>query len=78
MHDTPARSIGSFPRVLISLILVAYAAARLLEIVPNSMPRLGIVALDVLSALAFALVDGYRHFRRRSVLVFIALCLVVG
>jgi putative membrane protein len=36
------------------------------------------VALDVLSAVAFALVHGARHYGIRGILVFSAICLVVG
>ncbi len=83
MHVLPERSISRssnsrIASVLLLLILVAYASARLLEILPTGIPRLDVVALDVLSALAFALVDGYRHFRRRSIAVFVGLCLVIG
>ncbi|MDR3774598.1 MAG: carotenoid biosynthesis protein [Terracidiphilus sp.] len=60
------------------LIFAAYAAARVLEIVPNPIPRTAIVTLDVLSALAFALVDGARTWRLRGILVFTGLCIVVG
>jgi len=62
----------------LSLILVAYACARILEVTPAPLPRTTIVALDVLSAMAFALVDGARHYRLRGILVFAAICMVVG
>src|ERR1700727_1261289 len=78
MHALLERSKTRIVPLLLSLILVTYAAARLAEILTTSAPRLGVVALDVLSALAFALVDGYRHFRRRSIAVFVGLCLVIG
>lgn len=60
------------------LILACYACARVLEIVPSPVPRMAIVALDVLSAMAFALVDGARTWGLRIVLVFTAICIVVG
>ena len=78
MHDASERPSGQIVRVVLCLILIAYAAARLLEIFPNPVPRLTVVALDVLSALAFALADGYRQLHLRSILVFAAICLVVG
>ena len=64
--------------VVLPLILGLYLLARLLEIIPTSIPRTGIVALDVLSALAFALTDGARHYRLRGILVFTGICIVVG
>ncbi len=63
---------------LLAAILLAYVTARTLEIAPNSIPRTAIVSLDVLSALAFALVDGARAWRLRGILVFTGLCIVVG
>ncbi len=78
MHDAPERPSGQSSRIVLCFLLIAYAAARLLEILPNTVPRLAVVALDVLSALAFALIDGQRHYRVRGILVFAAICLVVG
>jgi putative membrane protein len=63
---------------LLILFLALYSLARLLEIVPTELPRTAIVALDVLSAMAFALVDGERNYRLRGILVFTGLCIVVG
>lgn len=60
------------------LILALYAAARVLEIVPNPLPRLVLVALDVVSAMAFALVHGVRQYGPRGVLAFTAICIVIG
>lgn len=62
----------------LGLILACYAFARILEVTPTSIPRTAIVALDVLSAMTFALVDGTRHYRLRGILVFTAICVVVG
>ena len=62
----------------VALILTCYAYARILEILPTSIPRTAIVALDVLSAMAFAMVDGARNYRLRGILVFTAICIVVG
>lgn len=64
--------------LVLCLILFAYLAARVLEIAPSAIPRTAIVALDVLSALAFALVDGRRHYGLRGILVLAAICIVVG
>jgi putative membrane protein len=63
-------TLGSF--------IALYALARLLEIFATSIPRTAIVALDVLSAMAFALVHGALQYRLRGILVFAGICLVVG
>lgn len=60
------------------IIFAAYICARILEVFSGSIPHLWIVALDVLSAAAFAILDGLRHYRWRTVLVFAAICMVVG
>lgn len=65
-------------RFALGLILACYAGARILEVVASPVPRTVIVALDVLSAMAFALVDGARHYRLRGILVFTAICIAVG
>lgn len=58
--------------------LLAYVCARVLEVVPNPIPQTDIVALDVLSALSFALIDGSRNYRLRRILVFAGICAVIG
>ena len=73
------RSPRAFPTALVlSGILATYACARVLEVAHSPIPRTAIVALDVLSAMAFALVDGARIYRLRGILVFAAICVVVG
>ena len=62
----------------LALIFVCYSIARILEVMPTTIPRTAIVALDVLSAMSFALVDGARHYRLRGILVFAGLCILVG
>ena len=64
--------------IALGLILACYICARILEVTPNPVPRTAIVALDVLSAMAFALYDGSRHYRLRGILVFAAICALVG
>ena len=44
----------------LGVIFAWYSMARILEIFSGSIPQTAIVALDVLGALAFALVDGGR------------------
>jgi uncharacterized membrane protein len=62
----------------LGLILALYASARIVEATPNHIPQLAVVAVDVLSALAFALVHGSLHYRLRGILVFAGVCIVVG
>lgn len=70
-----ARS-ASTSAVLVS-ILAVYGAGRILE-VASGQPQTWIVAIEVLSALAFALADGARHYGWRGILVFAGICAVIG
>jgi uncharacterized membrane protein len=63
---------------LLCTLLAAYACARILEAVSKTPPSVALIALDVLCALAFALVHGTRHYGLRGILVFTAICIVVG
>ena len=58
-------------------ILALYLLVRLLEVATGT-PQTIIVALDVLSAMAFALADGARHYGWRGILVFAGICTVLG
>jgi len=58
--------------------MACYACARALEIAPTGLPRTPIVALDVLSAMAFAMVDGARRYGVRGIAAFTLICIVVG
>ena len=60
------------------LTLALYAFSRIIEVVPISSPSTPIVALEILSALAFAVIHGARHYRLRGILVFAGLCLLIG
>jgi uncharacterized membrane protein len=60
-------------------VLVAiYAAARVTQAFPDSIPTTAIVALHVLPPLAFAIVHGAAVYRRRGILIFVVLCLAIG
>ena len=63
--------------VLLFLILAVYACVRTLEIAAG-VPRTAIVALEVLSALAFAVEDGSRRYGWRGILVFALIGSVIG
>jgi len=65
-------------RLALLCIFAGYTCARILEVSPTSIPHTAIVALDVVSALAFALVHGARHYGLRVILVFTAICSVIG
>jgi putative membrane protein len=78
MNRASERTSGPGVGLLLGAILAAYACARILEVFHGGAPRLWIVSLDVLSAMAFALVDGARHYRLRGILVFAAICTVIG
>jgi uncharacterized membrane protein len=69
---------ASSTKIALVATLVLYAFARVLEILPLAVPSIGIVALEVLSALAFALIHGAQQYRLRGILVFAGICLVVG
>lgn len=62
----------------VGVILALYALARVVELVATPAPRTAVVALDVLAALAFALVDGAGHYRVRGILVFAGICALIG
>ncbi|HEY2469918.1 MAG TPA: carotenoid biosynthesis protein [Terracidiphilus sp.] len=59
-------------------ILALYLVGRIIEVLPFSTPSTSVVALEILSAFAFALIHGAYYYRLRGILVFIAICLVVG
>lgn len=59
-------------------ILVLYLLARIIQVLPFTTPSPSIVALEILSALAFAIVHGTRTYELRGILVFSALCILIG
>src|ERR1700691_1659577 len=78
MNNLSARPHSLRTALVLGLILAAYACGRILEIMHDPVPGLDVVSLDVLSALAFALVHGALHYRVRGILIFAAICTVVG
>jgi uncharacterized membrane protein len=85
MPETILSAIRSSPRqrnreitVALTALLILYAAGRILEVLPFSTPSTPIVALEILSALAFALTHGAQHYRLRGIFVFAAISLVIG
>ena len=59
-------------------LLVIYALARAAQLIPDRIPMVAVVSLHVLPPLAFALVHGAIVYRRRGILTFVLLCLVIG
>ncbi len=59
-------------------LLVLYAAARVLQIFPGKVPIGVVVALHVLPPIVFALIHGAMSYLWRGILIFFAICLVVG
>ena len=82
MTRSRATHSGRTPMVMLGVICCVYAIARAMEIFALSgaspAPNLALVAMDVLSAMAFALVHGALQYRLRGILVFVGICLVVG
>lgn len=62
----------------VGAVLACYVLARVLQVVTGPVPRLSLVAMDVLCALLFALVDGSRTLGLRGILSFAAVCVVIG
>jgi putative membrane protein len=59
-------------------ILAVYLLGRAIEVLPFTRPSTPIVALEILSALGFALAHGARVYGVRRIGIFVAVCLVVG
>lgn len=78
MNSKPDSKNRRTAALFIFVVLAVYACARILEVFADSIPQLWIVALDVFSAAAFAVIDGSRHYRFRTMLVFAAICVVIG
>ncbi len=59
-------------------LLVLYAFARVLQVFPSQVPLAAVVTLHVLPPIVFALIHGAMFYRTRGILIFFAICLVVG
>ena len=76
--DTSVFLSARATNLLLVLIVAIYGITRLLESTSHSSAPTVLVALDILSALAFALIHGARHYGVRGIGVFVAICLIVG
>jgi uncharacterized membrane protein len=65
-------------RVWLWVILGIYAAARIAQIFPDTIPTVVIVALHVLPPIAFTVLHGAKVYRLRGILSFIFLSLLIG
>src|SRR5580693_7060277 len=59
-------------------LLMLYAFARVLQVFPGQVPLVVVVGLHVLPPIVFALIHGAMFYRTRGILIFFAICLVVG
>jgi uncharacterized membrane protein len=59
-------------------LLMLYAGARVLQVFPGKVPIVVVVALHVLPPIVFALIHGAMFYRWRGILIFFAICFVVG
>src|ERR1700726_166123 len=64
--------------IAICLLLSLYAVARVFQILPSKLPMVAMVALHVLPLLVFALIHGAMSYRLHGILIFFAICFVVG
>jgi len=77
IHSTSGRRNRAFSASF-AAILAIYAITRILQILPATTPSTSIVALEIFSTLVFALIHGALHYRLRGILVFAAICLIIG
>jgi uncharacterized membrane protein len=75
--DTVARNRTGVSLLLWALLML-YAVARVLQIFPGEVPMLAVIALHVLSPIVFALIHGAMLYRTREILIFFAICLLIG
>ena len=64
--------------IAVGVILACYASGRVLQVLHGPPAIVTLVAMEVLSAFALALVDGARAWGVRGILVFTGICAVVG
>ncbi|HKF52602.1 MAG TPA: carotenoid biosynthesis protein [Candidatus Acidoferrales bacterium] len=67
-----------YVNIILWALVAVYAYSRVLQVFPARASMLTVVALHVLPPALFALIHGALLYRTRGILVFIAICLVVG
>ena len=70
--------VGQLTGIAMWVLLSVYAVARVFQVLPGRLPMMGVVALHVLPLLVFALIHGAMSYRMHGILIFFAICLVVG
>ena len=75
-HAMSQRSFAT--RFCFAFLLVIYACARIFEIAPGPVSRPVVIALNILTALGFALIHAAIHYGWRGSVIFAAICLVVS
>jgi uncharacterized membrane protein len=74
--ETIARKSKTSP--VLWALLMLYASARVLQIFPGKVPIVVVVGLHVLPSIVFALIHGAMFYRTRNIVIFFAICLVIG
>jgi len=70
--------VGRLAGIAMWVLLSVYAVARVFQVLPGRLPMMAVVALHVLPLLVFALIHGVMSYRMHGILIFFAICLVVG
>ena len=70
--------VGRLAGIAMWVLLSVYAVARVFQVLPGRLPMMAVVALHVLPLLVFALIHGAMSYRMHGILIFFAMCLVVG
>src|SRR5580693_5579665 len=78
--SVPAVTVAYWSRTSFVLwaLLMLYAFARVLQIFPGQVPLVVVVGLHVLPSIVFALIHGAMFYRTRNIVIFFAICLVIG
>ena len=72
------KKVEALATVSMWLLMSIYGAARVLQILPGKLPLVAVVSLHVLPLLLFAVIHGAMAYGSRGILIFFAICLVVG
>lgn len=80
IRNPAINAVNNHPYTTSALLgmLFLYAAARFLQLFPDKIPMLTIVALHIIPVTIFALIHGARVYRWHGILTFTILCLVIG
>jgi uncharacterized membrane protein len=75
---SPLIKVENRSKLVLTALLVAYVAARILQLYAGKFPSLLIVVFHVLPPAVFAFIHGKITYRLRGIVVFMALCLGTG